>query len=84
MIDKVDYYGTKDGSQKPSTRKQYALAHANGSVNEDYYTTKDTAFLELDYIRRQLKDYGIPEEYWPILMEREVETVVGSWKTLDV
>jgi hypothetical protein len=66
------------------TRKQWALAHADGSVNEERYTNEGTALQELTYIRKQLKEYGIPEEYHPVLMERTVETVATSWKILSV
>lgn len=66
------------------TRKQWALAHADGSINEERYTNEDTAQAELVYIRKQLKEYGIPEEYHPILMERTVETIASSWRILDV
>lgn len=64
--------------------KEYALAHADGSINEDCYSNEGTARQELQYIRKQLKAYGVPEEYHPILMERTVETVAGSWKPLSV
>ena len=62
------------------TEKEWALAHADGSVNEQVYSREGTALGDLEYLRKQLKGYGIPEEYWPVLMERTVETVASSWR----
>jgi hypothetical protein len=89
-IDKVEIGSVKDGSQKPpmpiplKTFKQWAFAHADGSVNEDIHTNEGTARQELTYVRKQLTGFGIPEEYHPVLMERTVETVASSWRFLSV
>ena len=92
-IDKVDarekyaipqrYVLGIDVAPKPvplKTEKEWALAHADGSVNEQVYSREGTALGDLEYLRKQLKGYGIPEEYWPVLMERTVETVASSWR----
>ena len=84
-IEMVETYGTKDGSQKPlKTGKEWAIAHADGTVDHVRYEMETEAKWELEVIRSQLKMYRIPEEYWPVLMERTVETVASSWKILDV
>jgi hypothetical protein len=87
-IDKVEIGAVKDGSQKQAfpmpasldSWKEYAFAHADGSINEERYKNEGTACQELQHIRRQLKEYGIPEEYHPVLMERTVEVIASSWK----
>ena len=60
------------------------IAHADGTVDHVRYEMETEARYELELIRTQLKMYRIPEEYWPVLMERTVETVASSWKILDV
>lgn len=67
------------------SRTEYAFAYADGSVNEEMvFARKGIALGELEHFRKQLKDYGIPEEYHPILMERTVETIASSWRVLSV
>ncbi len=78
-IDKVEYGAVKDGSQKPVT--EYALAYADGSVEEESnYWSEGEALQALQRARRTLFGFGIPEEYHPILMVREVTTTYGSWR----
>lgn len=67
-----------------TTHKEWALALADGKVDEQRYTDEGTARQDLQCIRYDLKGYGIPEEYWPVLMERTVETVASSWRILSV
>jgi hypothetical protein len=67
-----------------TTHKEWALALADGKVDEQRYTDEGTARQDLQCIRYDLKGYAIPEEYWPVLMERTVETVATSWKILNV
>lgn len=82
--DWLDWIEPKAPAQSLETYKQWALAHADGSINADHYISEGTARSELQHIRRQLKEYGIPEAYHPILMERTVEIVAGGWKPLNV
>jgi hypothetical protein len=90
VIDKVVTYTGKDGSQKPAgsarqdmswaVKTEFAFAYADGSLNEGMiFTSEKTALLELEYLREKFREYGVPEEYWPILMERTIETVASSW-----
>jgi hypothetical protein len=72
---------TKEPTPVPlETLTQYAFGHADGSIGEERYTREDTALQELRYARSELKGFGIPEEYHPVLMERTVETVASSWR----
>jgi hypothetical protein len=86
----IETYGTKDGSQKPPTPvplktwSEWAIAYADGSIGDVHYKVEGEALKKLQIMRRELKSYGVPEEYWPALMERTVETVATSWKILSV
>ena len=86
----IETYGTKDGSQKLptpvplNTEKQWALAYADGRVDDHRYDSEGAARQELQYQRAWVARLGIPEEYWPVLMERDVETVATSWRILSV
>lgn len=64
--------------------KQWSFAHADGSIGGDRFRSEGAARQELQQLRDELKGYGIPEEYWPVLMERTVETVASSWRILSV
>lgn len=89
-IEKVDTYTPKDGSQKPpaftplDTRKEWGIALADGSIEGVLYETEGEARQELQYKCVWLAKLGVPEEYWPVLMERDVETVATSWRILSV
>jgi hypothetical protein len=89
-IDSVQLGAVKDGSQKPpmphplNSWSEWAIAYADGSVDEERYKDEGEARNVLQYMRRELKDYRVPEEYWPALMERTVETVATSWRILSV
>ena len=63
---------------------EYAIAYANGSVDEARFKNEGTARMELQSIRGFLKNYGVPEDAWPVLMERTVEIVSSSWRILSV
>lgn len=46
-------------------------------------TDRNSAVIQM-YMRRHIaEDMGIPEELWPILLERTVEVYNGSWRQLD-
>jgi hypothetical protein len=64
------------------TSTEWAIAHQDGSVSETY-NIEDVARFDLGCAREVLKMYRVPEEYWPILMERTVETVASSWRILS-
>jgi hypothetical protein len=44
------------------------------------YENHASAMRILDHHRADLRKLNIPEEFWPILVSRTVETVVGSWR----
>lgn len=83
-IDRVVQYGTKDGSQKPEVTYQYVLAYPNGKVDEKIWNSLDPAQRDLQDTRTTLASLGVPEEFWPILMQREVTKTMGSWSILSV
>ena len=66
------------------TATEYGIAYADGRVSEERYDSEGEARLELVYKRKWLENLGIPEEYWPVLMERTVETVATGWRILSV
>lgn len=92
-INQVMIGAVKDGSQKPFIRvgtnapdswAEFAIAYADGKLDEERYSNEGTARQELKRVRRVLEEYGVPEEYWPVLMERTAEIVTGSWKARSV
>ena len=83
-LTKVTTSGPKDGSQKPGIATQYAIAYANGKLGKQVYDSEGAARLDLMEIRNILAGYGVDEEQWPVLMERQLETVALSWKILSV
>lgn len=69
----------------PTTSMEYALAFADGMLDgEGVYDRESDARRRLVIMREELKHFRIPEEYWPILMEREVSITRSSWKPMDV
>jgi hypothetical protein len=86
----VQYYGAKDGSQKPpmpaslDSWTEFAIAFADGKIDEERFSDEGLARQQLKRIRSLLEEYGVPEEGWPVLMEREVEIIATSWKILNV
>lgn len=93
FIDRVEIGAVKDGSQKPEpwensvpvaahlrNYKEWAVAHSDGKIGGDTFTSEGKALKELQVHRRHLRGLGIPEEHWPVLLERDVETVASSWR----
>lgn len=64
--------------------KEYTIAYADGRTREAVYEDEGDARVRLQRIRSDLKGYGIPEDYHPILMVRDVTTNYSSWKPLNV
>lgn len=52
----------------------------HGGVVIVSYDSHDAALRALEHHRTGLRKMNIPEEYWPILVSRTVETSVGSWR----
>lgn len=63
---------------------EWAIAYADGTVDGQVYSNEGTARHDLMYIREVLKGYGVPEEYWPVLVSRGIETLRSSWSILNV
>jgi hypothetical protein len=71
--------------QTPKASMEYAIAYADGNVDDEgTFTTEGDARRRVMAIRRELEVYGIPEDLWPIVMEREVSITRSSWKPLNV
>lgn len=89
-IERVEEYTPKDGSQKfpmPASLKswsEWGIALADGNIGEVLYKSEGEARGELQYQRSWLAKLGVPEEYWPVLMVRQVETIATSWSILSV
>lgn len=89
-IDRVEIGSVKDGSQKPpyheplTSEPEWALAYADGSIGEERFRFEGEARRALQAARQELMEFKVPEEYWPALMERTVETVASSWRILNV
>lgn len=68
---------------EPATeRTEYAIMYANGDIMGTY-DTETSAARTLFHERAALGRMGVPEEYWPVLHSRVVETTVGSWRPLS-
>jgi hypothetical protein len=66
----------------PDKRQEYAIVYSNGDVL-GIYDSEAAAGRTLGHERKALDRMGVPEEYWPTLHIREVETTVGSWRPLN-
>jgi len=77
---------TTSGPHFSSTdvKHEYGIAYADGKVDDVLYDGEGEARLALMSIRQYCKQLGIPEDYHPILMKREIITTTGSWKHLSV
>lgn len=58
--------------------KEYAVQFHNGVITERS-PNEGMALIALQDLRGQLNSMGVPELYWPILVEREVSLVAGGW-----
>ena len=67
----------------PAATVEYALAFADGMLDgEGVHTDEGEARGRLTAIRKELKFYRIPEEYWPVLMQREVSITRSAWQKI--
>lgn len=63
-------------------RTEYAVMYHGGKTLGPY----DSEGACLRTLQHQLKDLhrmGVPEDYWPVMVERRVVTTVGEWKQLN-
>lgn len=65
-------------------RTEWLIRYANGQLHDEDkpFDSEGKALMELTRLRKHLDAYGVPEEYMPILVKREIQTVVsvGSWQ----
>lgn len=68
-------------------RVEWLVRYANGVLhNEDEpFSNEGDALRELTRLRKHLDAFGVPEEHLPILVKREIQTVVtvGSWQVCN-
>lgn len=68
-------------------RTEWLIRYANGILHneDDPFTNEGDALKGLTQLRKGLDAYGVPEEYLPILVKREIQTVVtvGSWQVCN-
>lgn len=68
-------------------KTEWLIRYANGILhNEDEpFTNEGEALKALTQLRKTLGAYGVPEEHQPILVKREIQTVVsvGSWQVCN-
>jgi hypothetical protein len=61
-------------------RTEWGIQVHDNTATVVSYDSQDAALRTLEHYRKTLRALGIPEEYWPILLSRTVETTVGSWR----
>ena len=73
--------GYADPPPVEPARTEWGVRHIGGKILGPY-DSEGAALRVLTQDRNALKDMGIPEEYWPTMLQRDVETVVSSWRPL--
>lgn len=77
-------YGVLGASQKPpAVAVEYGVKNYAQTEPPYAYDSEDAALRALTHQRKELERYGVPEEFWPILLKRTVEVVTGSWEQLS-
>ena len=66
------------------SRPEWGIQYYGNAVAIASYDSHDAALRALNHHRQILRGMGIPEEYWPILLSRIIETTTGSWEHQDV
>jgi hypothetical protein len=69
-----------DRTRAAGIRTEWGIQVYDNAVAVVAYDSQDAALRALEHYRKTLRGLGIPEEYWPILLSREVETTVGAWR----
>lgn len=59
---------------------EWAIQLHGDTVPVVLYDSYAAAKRTLDHHRTDLRKLNVPEEYWPVLISRSVETLAGSWR----
>jgi hypothetical protein len=64
---------------------EWAVQLASGAIidEEKPFVNEEEALKLLQRERQHLRAYGVPEEFLPILVKREIVLTTGSWEMLD-
>lgn len=77
-------YGVLGASAKPpAVAIEYGIKNHSEKEPPWAYDNEGAALRALTHQRKELARYGIPEDYWPILVKRTVEVVTGSWEHMN-
>jgi hypothetical protein len=77
-------YGVLGASAKPpAVAVEYGIKNHAQTEPPYAYDSLDASVRALTHQRKELARFGIPEDYWPILVKRSVEVVTGSWEHMD-
>lgn len=71
------------GSRPAAISSEYGIQFYDNSAVVMVYDNLNAALRTLTHQRRDLSRMGVPEEYWPVMVERITETTVGSWRPLS-
>jgi len=71
------------GARPAAIRTEVGIQFHDNATVVMVYDNLNAAMRTLQHQRKDLARMGVPEEYWPVLVERIVETTVGSWKPLS-
>ena len=60
---------------------EWVVQLANGAIvdEEKPFSNEGEALKALQRERQHLRAYGVPEEYLPVLVRREIVLTTGSW-----
>ena len=76
-------YSVLGAAARPADlRQEYAIMYPSRTILGTYDSPM-AAWRTLAHERNALDRMGVPEEYWPVINVREVETTYGSWKPLS-
>lgn len=77
-------YGVLGASEKPpAVAVEYGIKNFSQAEPAYAYDSEDAALRALTHQRKELSRFGIPEDYWPVLLRRSVEVVTGSWEHMS-
>lgn len=68
------------GARPNATRVEWGIKHYSRDTIVLSYDNEGAALRALTHQCKELDRMGIPKEYWPVLVRRPVETVVGEWR----
>jgi hypothetical protein len=77
-------YGVLGATAKPpAVAVEYGIKNYSEAAPPYAYDNEGAALRALTHQRKELARFGVPEEFWPVLLKRSVEVVTGSWEVLS-